>query len=61
LRSAIRISSLVKNPKKGGTPAIEKREIATIVVKKKLNFKSEKEYKVLKLKLTNWVKTKKIK
>jgi hypothetical protein len=51
---------LVKNPKKGGTPAIENKEIVTEISKKKLSFKSLKENKTLKFKLTNCCKTQKI-
>lgn len=32
--------SFVKNPIKGGTPAIENRQTVNVNVKKKLNFKS---------------------
>jgi hypothetical protein len=39
----IRINSLGKNPIKGGTPAIEKKDTVIRKVKKKFNFKSEKE------------------
>ena len=36
----MRISSLEKNPTKGGTPAIENSTIVKEITKKKLNFKS---------------------
>lgn len=45
--------SFVKNPIKGGTPAIENKQTVSVKVKKKLNFKSLNEYKVFKLKLMN--------
>lgn len=38
---------LEKNPKKGGTPAIEKKQIENIVLLKTLNFKLFNMYKVL--------------
>jgi hypothetical protein len=47
-----KINNLEKKPIKGGIPAIEKSEIVIIDKKKKLNLKSAKENKVLKLKLT---------
>ena len=45
---------------KGGTPAMHKKVIVSVDVKKKFNFKSEKEYKVLKLVFTNCIKVQKI-
>jgi hypothetical protein len=51
---------LVKKPKNGGTPAIENKDIVTEISKKKLSFKSLKENKTLKFKLTNCCKTQKI-
>jgi hypothetical protein len=39
----IKIRSLVKNPMKGGTPAIENKTIERDVTKKKLNLRSLKE------------------
>jgi hypothetical protein len=42
---------LVKNPIKGGTPAIEKKVAVITETAKVLNFKSLKEYRVLKLKI----------
>ena len=38
----IKINNLEKNPINGGTPAIEKRTIVKMEVKKKLNLKSVK-------------------
>ena len=47
----IKIKSLEKNPKNGGTPDKENNIIVIVIKEKKLNLKSLKEYIVLKLKL----------
>jgi hypothetical protein len=56
----IKINNLEKKPTNGGTPAIENKTIVITDKKKKLNFKSLKECRVLKLKLTYCFKVQKI-
>tara|TARA_B110000091_G_C13666914_1_gene412081 strand:- start:209 stop:424 length:216 start_codon:yes stop_codon:yes gene_type:complete len=56
----IKIITFVKKPKKGGTPAIEKRAMVIEVNRKGLSFKSAKEKSTLKFKLINCCKTQKI-
>lgn len=54
------IRSLEKNPTNGGTPAIEKRDTVIKNRKKKFNFTSIKENKVLKSEITNCFNVQKI-
>jgi hypothetical protein len=56
LINKIKISSLEKKPKKGGTPAIDKNKIVITKTKKKLYFKSVNECKVFELEFMNCVK-----
>jgi hypothetical protein len=52
---------LAKNPKNGGTPAIEKKAIIKTLLKKVVAPKLENEYKVLVSTITNCSKVKKTK
>lgn len=52
--------TLVKKPKNGGTPAMEKSAIVIDVSRNGLSFKSAKEKSTLKFKLINCCKTQKI-
>jgi hypothetical protein len=52
------MSNLEKNPKKGGTPAIENRTTVNNIIKKKLSLRSANEKIVLTFELTNCIKVK---
>lgn len=47
------MSNFAKNPKNGGTPAIERKTTVNAKMKKKSNRKSRNEYNVQKSELTN--------
>ncbi len=48
------MNNFEKNPQKGGTPAIEKREITIVLLKKLVALISLKEWRVLVSECTNW-------